>query len=107
LFQFLNSPIVKNNGISLLSGLCGQAPAGEAVPTENHQLGGRRAQSLYCAISLDCAVSLAEWRNKAIAPYEPTLKAQSASFNFANNLIWPEGSSAARPAVGGKIRGGG
>jgi hypothetical protein len=32
---------------------------------ENHQHGGRRAQSLYCAISL------AERRNKAIAPYEP------------------------------------
>jgi hypothetical protein len=43
------------------SGFGGRAPA-----TENRQHGGRRAQSLYCAIGL------AERRNKAIAPYEPT-----------------------------------
>ena len=71
--------IVKNNGISLLFGFVG---------------GGRRAQSLYCAISL------AERRNKAIAPYEPTpamtIEAQSASFNFANTLICAVGSSARR-----------
>jgi hypothetical protein len=72
----------------------GADAGGVAVRTENHQHGGRRALSLYCAISL------AERRNRSIAPYEPnpamTIEAQFASFNFLNPLIWADASSAAR-----------
>jgi hypothetical protein len=59
-----------------------------------------RHQPRHCAICPDCAISLAERRNKAIAPYEPnpttTIEAQFASFNFANSLICAVRSSVRR-----------